>query len=191
MPRYKEYSYEQTKMIPISYERQILPGSFEYALDHIIEHEIDLSIFKERYHNDVTGAPAFNPAILLKIILYAYSRGILSSRKIASCCEENVIFMALSADTRPHFTTIADFISSMGKEITVLFNEVLLICDEMLTGVNCLRMHPRNGAERAKILRRSIRNLSVRYRIWWNITIPVIKKKLRAVLGQRPVRSST
>ena len=131
MPRYKEYSYEQTKMIPISYSRQILPGSFEYALDQIIEHEIDLSVFKERYHNDATGAPAFDPAILLKIILYAYSRGVMTSRKIAALCEENVIFMALSADTHPYFTTIADFISSMGKEITVLFKEVLLICDEM------------------------------------------------------------
>jgi transposase len=118
-------------MIPISYSRQILPGSFEYALDQIIEHEIDLSVFKERYHNDETGAPAFDPAILLKIILYAYSRGVMTSRKIAALCEENVIFMALSADTRPHFTTIADFISSMGKEIAVLFKEVLLICDEM------------------------------------------------------------
>jgi len=131
MARFKNYSYEQTKMIPISYERQILPGSFEYALDHIIEHEIDLTVFKDRYHNDETGAPAFNPAILLKIILYAYSRGIMQSRKIESCCKENVIFMALSADTHPHFTTIADFISSLGKEITVLFKEVLLICDEM------------------------------------------------------------
>ena len=131
MARYKEYSYEQTKMIPISYARQILPGSFEYALDHIIDQEIDLSVFTKRYRNDETGAPAFDPAILLKIVLFAYSRGIMTSRKIAACCEENVVFMALSADTRPHFTTIADFITSMEKEITVLFKEVLLICDEM------------------------------------------------------------
>jgi hypothetical protein len=77
------------------------------------------------------GAPAYDPAILLKIILYAYSRGITSSRKIAQCCQENVIFMALSADTRPHFTTIADFISTSGQEIIDLFLEVLMICDEI------------------------------------------------------------
>ena len=187
MPRYKEYSYEQTKMIPISYSRQILPGSFEYALDQIIEHEIDLSVFKERYHNDASGAPAFDPAILLKIILYAYSRGVMTSRKIAALCEENVIFMALSADTHPHFTTIADFISSMGKEITVLFKEVLLICDEMelidpclpWTGASCHRTHRRNGAERVLILRRSRRSLRKRYRIWWSGTGVVIQRKLR------------
>jgi transposase len=96
-----------------------------------IDNEIDLSIFDLRYQNDDTGAPAYDPAILLKIILYAYSRGITSSRKIARCCEENIVFMALSADTRPHFTTIADFISSADQEIIRLFLQVLLTCDEM------------------------------------------------------------
>ena len=54
-----------------------------------------------RYCNDDPGAPAYDPAILLKIILYAYSRGITSSRKIEQCCKENIIFMALSCDTSP------------------------------------------------------------------------------------------
>ncbi|MEW6571033.1 MAG: transposase [Nitrospirota bacterium] len=97
----------------------------------MIDNEIDLSLFDERYKNDETGAPAYDPAILLKIILYAYSRGITSSRKIAQCCRENIIFMSLSADTQPHFTTIADFISSVDQEIVKLFLQVLLVCDEM------------------------------------------------------------
>jgi len=131
MARYKEYSYEQGKFIPIHFDRQILPGTFEYTLSYLIDDEIDLSIFDQRYKNDETGAPAYDPAILLKIILYAYSRGIVSSRKIAQCCRENIVFMALSADTRPHFTTIADFVSSLDMEIIELFRDVLLICDEM------------------------------------------------------------
>jgi transposase len=131
MARYKEYDYTQGKFIPIHFDKQILPGTFEYTLHYLIDNEIDLSVFDLRYQNDETGAPAYDPAILLKIILYAYSRGITSSRKIAQCCEENIIFMALSADTRPHFTTIADFISSADKEIIRLFLEVLLTCDEM------------------------------------------------------------
>jgi transposase len=98
---------------------------------YLIDNEIDLSIFDTRYQNDETGAPAYDPAILLKIILFGYSRGITSSRKIARCCEENVVFMALSADTRPHFTTIADFISSVDQEILKLFLQVLLTCDSM------------------------------------------------------------
>lgn len=131
MARYKDYDYSQGKFIPIHFDRQILRGTFEYSLHYLIDNEIDLSIFECRYRNDETGAPAYDPAILLKIIVYAYSRGITSSRRIAQCCRENVVFMALSADTRPHFTTIADFISTLDQEITRLFLEVLLICDEM------------------------------------------------------------
>jgi len=131
MARYKEYCYEQTKLIPLSFSRQILPGTFEYTLNYLIDNEFDLSVFEERYHNDETGAPAYDPAILLKIVLYGYSRGIVFSRQIERCCRENIIFMALSADTHPHFTTIADFISSSSEQIIELFRDVLLICDEM------------------------------------------------------------
>jgi transposase len=131
MARYKEYDYTQGKFIPIHFDKQILPGTFEYTLRYLIDNEIDLSVFELRYQNDETGAPAYDPAILLKIILFAYSRGITSSRKIAQCCNENVIFMALSADTQPHFTTIADFISTVNEEIIRLFLEVLMVCDEM------------------------------------------------------------
>ena len=131
MARYKEYDYSQGKFIPVHFDKQIIPGTFEHTLHYLIDNELNISIFDLRYQNDETGAPAYDPAILLKIILYAYSKGITSSRKIAQCCEENIIFMALSADTRPHFTTIADFISSSDKEIIRLFLEVLLTCDEM------------------------------------------------------------
>ncbi len=131
MAKYKEYDYSQGKFIPLSFDKQILPGTFEHTLHYLIDNEIDLSAFDLRYKNDETGAPAYDPRILLKIVLYAYSKGITSSRKIADCCNENVVFMALSADTRPHFTTIAEFISSQDQETVKLFLEVLLICDEM------------------------------------------------------------
>ena len=130
MARYKPYFYNRPKFIPIRFSKQILPGTFEYTLNYLIDNELDLSIFDERFKNDETGAPAYDPKILLKIILYAYSRGIISSRRIARACRENVVFMALSADTRPHFTTIANFISTMDKEVVKLFLEVLLVCDE-------------------------------------------------------------
>ena len=105
MARYKDYSYEQTRLIPIAFSHQILLGTFEHTLNYLIDNEFDLSVFEQRYHNDEMGAPAYDPAILLKISLYAYSRGITSSRQIEQCCEQNIIFMALSADTHPHFAT--------------------------------------------------------------------------------------
>jgi hypothetical protein len=63
--------------------------------------------------------------------LFAYARGVTSSRSIAALCQENVVFMALSADSAPHFTTIADFVSSLEGEIVSMFRDVLLVCDEM------------------------------------------------------------
>lgn len=103
MARFKHYDYGQMKLIPVSFQEQILRGSFEHTLNDLIDHEVDLTVFEARYQNDETGAPAYDPAILLKIILYAYSRGITSSREMARLCQENVVFMALSADNNaPH-----------------------------------------------------------------------------------------
>jgi transposase len=130
MAKYKPYSYAQGQFIPVHFNKQIQKGTFEYTLNYLIENELDLTIFDQRFRNDETGAPAYDPRILLKIILFAYSRGITSSRAIARCCEENVLFMALSANSRPHFTTIAALISSMDKEVVNLFLQVLLVCDQ-------------------------------------------------------------
>ena len=129
MPHFKPYSYEQTLLIPVDLKNQLQPGTFEFALNQIVD-EMDLSMFDGRFRNDETGAPAYDPAILLKIVLFAYSRGITSSREIERACRENVVFMALSADSRPHFTTIAEFVSSMEEEIAPLFRNVLMICAE-------------------------------------------------------------
>jgi len=130
MARYKHFDYGQTKLLPISFERQILPGSFEHTLSYLIDHKVDLSEFHAHYKNDKTGAPAYHPALLLKIILFAYSKGITSSRDIESLCLHHAVFIALSADTTPHFTTIANFVSSLGQKITRVFCDVLLVCDE-------------------------------------------------------------
>jgi len=131
MPRFKDYDYRQSKLLPVCFEHQILPGTFEHSLSYLVEHELDLRIFNDRYSNDEEGRPAYDPAILLKIVLLAYSRGITSSRKIAAMCEQNVVFMAMSADSRPHFTTIAGFVSGCPEEIGKLFRQVVLICDEL------------------------------------------------------------
>ena len=130
MARYKHYDYDQMVMLAVNLEQQIVPGTFEYALHSLIEEKLDLSAFDACYKNDETGAPAYDPAILLKIILYAYSQGVTSSRRMSELCCQNVIFMALAAHSAPHFSTIADFIASRQKQIEKLFRDVLLVCDE-------------------------------------------------------------
>jgi transposase len=125
---YRDHSQEQARLVPISLLQQIQAGTIEYTINYLVDCEVDLSVFESHYHNDATGAPAIHPSILLKVVLFAYSRGITSSRRIARCCEENVVFMALAADTRPHFTTIAEFVSSMSEAITFVFRDILTVC---------------------------------------------------------------
>ncbi len=131
MARYKAYNLKQDKMIPLSYADQIVPGSFEHALNEIVEEHLDLTVFEARYRNDQTGRLAYDPKVLLKIVLYGYYKGMVSSRRLEEACRRNVVFMALSADTRPHFTTIAAFVSELEQEIVALFRDVLLYCEEL------------------------------------------------------------
>ena len=130
MARYKHID-TSPRFLAVDLERQLLPGTFEHALNHLIDHRLDLSRFDARYKNDLTGASAYPPAMLLKIVLFAYSRGIISSRDIERACQEHVTFIALSGDTAPHFTTFAAFVSTLDGEIGPLFTEILLICDRM------------------------------------------------------------
>lgn len=128
MARYKEID-TSPRFIAIDLTSQLLPGTFEHALSHLLDDEIDLSGLDARYVNDATGAPAWPPAVLLKLILFAYSRSIVSSRAIERACREHITFIALSGDSAPHFTTIAGFIRALGDEIAQLFAQVLFICD--------------------------------------------------------------
>jgi transposase len=130
MPNFKKYSYDQTAMVVINFEEQIQPGTFEYTLHKLIDNHIDLSVFYEKYSNDAGGRSAYDPAILLKIILFAYSKGITSSREIQWQCEHNIVFKALSCDAVPHFTSIASFVSSYPDAIEAIFEQVLLVCDQ-------------------------------------------------------------
>jgi transposase len=96
----------------------------------LLDQDIDLSGFDARFNNDATGAAAYPPAMLLKVILFAYSQGIVSSRNIERACREHVTFIALSGDSQPHFTTIAGFVSTLGDDIARIFTQILFICDK-------------------------------------------------------------
>lgn len=130
MPNFRKYDYNQDAMIVVNFEEQLQPNTFEYTLHKLIEEHIDLSAFYIKYKNDSGGRSAYDPAILLKIILFAYSKGITSSREIQWQCEHNIIFKALSCDTVPHFTGIAAFVSDNPDAIESIFEQVLLVCDQ-------------------------------------------------------------
>ena len=130
MAKYKRYDYDQMIMLPISLENQLTPGTLEFGIHTVVETCMDLSLFDEKYKNDETGRFAYDPKILLKIVLFAYSRGLTGSRRIEQACRENVTFMALACGQKPDHSTIAAFVSSMKHEIMPLFRDVLMVCEQ-------------------------------------------------------------
>jgi transposase len=130
MAKYKRYDYAQLVMIPISLERPLMPGTLEFAIHELVQRRMDTSICDRIYRNAETGCPAYDPKILLKVILLAYARGIISSRKIEQACRENIIFMAPACGMLPDHSTIAAFVSSMNEEIKSIFSDILLIWAE-------------------------------------------------------------
>jgi transposase len=130
MAKYKPYNYSQRVMIPVSLEDQLIPGTLEFAVHTLVEDRMSTSMFEDRYNNDDTGRWAYDPKVLLKVILFGYSRGLISSRKMERACRENITFMALTCGQCPDHSTIAAFVSSMRDEILPLFRDVLLVCEE-------------------------------------------------------------
>ena len=88
MARYKPVD-RNPRFLPVVLSEQIQPGTFEFALDHLVDHELDLSALDARFNNDEVGASAYDPRVMLKIVLLAYSRGLISSRVIEHPLVEN------------------------------------------------------------------------------------------------------
>lgn len=116
MARYKPVD-RNLRLLPVVLSEQIQSGTFEFALDHLVDHELDLSALDARFRNDETGASAYDPRVMLKIVLLAYSRGLISSRRIEAACLHNVQFIALSGDSQPSYTYIATFVRELGDDI--------------------------------------------------------------------------
>jgi len=70
---------------------------------------VDLRCFYAPYEQETRGAPPFDPAMMVCLLLYAYCVGVFSSRKIALACERNLAFLAIVGQERPDFRTISDF----------------------------------------------------------------------------------
>ena len=130
MAKYKRYDYRQSLMIPVSLKEQLMPGTLEFAIDTLVETRMEMSVFDDNYQNDDVGRSAYDPKILLKVVLLGYSRGLISSRAIERACCENVLFMAISCNQRPDHSTIAAFVSSMKDQILPLFCDILLVCEQ-------------------------------------------------------------
>src|ERR671917_921119 len=90
--------------------------------------EMDLEVFYAAYRLDGRCRPPYDPAMMVALLLYAYARGIRSSRVIERACEEDVAFRVLAAQQRPDHATLARFVERHQAAISGLFGEVLALC---------------------------------------------------------------
>jgi transposase len=90
--------------------------------------EMDLDAFYAAYRQDGRSRPAYDPAMMVALLLYAYARGTRSSRQIERGCEEDVAFRVLAAQQRPDHATIARFVERHQDAIAGLFGAVLSLC---------------------------------------------------------------
>jgi len=90
--------------------------------------EMNLDGFYAAYRQDGRARPAYDPAMMVAVLLYAYARGIRSSRLIERACEEDVAFRVLAAQQRPDHATIARFVERHQEAVAELFGEVLVLC---------------------------------------------------------------
>jgi len=131
MAKYIPYNSNQSMLLPVTLSEHLYEGSLQEAINVIVEEKLDLTTFDAHYKNDDTGRPAIHPKVLVKVILLAYSHGIVGSRRIEQACRNNVIFLALTGGIQPDHSTIAAFITAMNQQIMDIFIQVLLICEQM------------------------------------------------------------
>lgn len=128
MARYKPQE-NHSLLLPVVLSEQIVPGSFAFALNYLVDHELDLNALDAQFKNDEVGASAYDPRVMLKIVLLAYSQGLISSRAIEQACQRNVQFIAISGDSQPSHTHVAKFVANLSAQIKPLFSQVLMTCD--------------------------------------------------------------
>src|SRR3954454_19609466 len=118
---------EQSFLIPPDVREWLPPRHLAwFVIDAVAE--MDLDAFYAAYRFDGRSRPAYDPAMMVALLLYAYARGTRSSRQIERACEEDVAFRVLAAQQRPDHATVARFVDRHPEAIAGLFGEVLSLC---------------------------------------------------------------
>jgi len=126
MPKFKEYSQNQTMLLPPNITDWIPMDHRCFAINDIVN-KLDISCVENTYSDQ--GASAYNPRMLVKIIFYSYAKGIRSSRKIEDLTHENIVYRYLSANQFPDHGTINLFRKDHLKDLENLFAQVVILCD--------------------------------------------------------------
>jgi len=127
---YRTYQPEQSYLLPPS-PRDWLPEShLAYFISEVVD-ELELSELYARYEEtDARGNQPFHPAMMLKVLIYAYATGTFSSRRIAQKIEEDVAYRVLAAGNFPRHRTICDFRQEHLQKFVELFKQVVRIAKD-------------------------------------------------------------
>jgi transposase len=124
---FRPWDVEQRWLLPPSVHELVAAGHVAHFVRDTVREELDLGAILSDYTEE-RGCPPYHPTMMVALLLYAYSRGVYSSRRIAQGCEERVDFMAVTAMNQPDFRTIANFRRRHLKALSDLFVQVLKLC---------------------------------------------------------------
>jgi transposase len=127
--KFREWSTDQNWLFPPSPHDWLRPDHLIYFLLDVSE-QIDISAIVDDYDSEQGGQPPFHPRMMLVLLLYAYSVGVFSSRKIMARCETNVAFRVIVGEDVPGFQRISEFRRRHLQHMQALFIEVLALCRE-------------------------------------------------------------
>src|SRR5690242_20729352 len=124
---FRPWDVEQRWLLPPSVHELVPAGHVAHFVRETVREELDLSAILSTYTEE-RGYPPYHPAMMVALLLYAYSRGVYSSRRIARACEERLDFQAVTALNRPDFRTISEFRRRHLAALAELFVQVLALC---------------------------------------------------------------
>ena len=124
---FRAWDVDQAWLLPPSVHDFVLAGHPAHLVRDVVRESLDLSAILSVY-GEQRGQPPYHPAMMVALLLYAYSVGVYSSRRIAKACEERVDFMAVTGMQRPDFRTISDFRKRHLGALAGLFAQVLRLC---------------------------------------------------------------
>ena len=120
---------DQVYLLPPSLREWLPADDFAWLILDAVA-EMNLTAFYQKYRKDGRGQAAFEPSMMLSLLLYAYSLGIRSSREIEKLCERDIGFRVIAASQVPDHCTISRFRKDNGTALHDLFNQVLRLCKE-------------------------------------------------------------
>jgi len=126
---FRPYEPDQISLMPASMRGWLPSDHLAYFISDIVDN-LDLSAIMERYSGEDRGYPPYHPAMMVKVLLYAYCIGVASSRKIEKRLCEDIAFRVLAANNTPDFRTISDFRKDHLKALAGLFLQVLKLCQK-------------------------------------------------------------